>query len=92
MAQDMQSRIESMFRRDRLFAYGFVVALWATLLFVYFSVNGYIEDGLARVVLAVAGLLVGIFNTAAIVAMISHYAHDKRFIYELDIKHLDAHR
>lgn len=92
MPSDMQSRVDSMFRMDRAWAWGFVVVLWAVLLFVYFSVSGYIEDEAARIVLGIAGLLVGIFNTAAIGAMISHYAHDKNFIYELDIKHLDANR
>jgi len=88
----MQSRVESMFRKDRAWAWGFVIMLWVVLLFVYFAVSGYIEDNTARIVLAIAGLLVGIFNTAAIGAMVSHYAHDKKFIYELDIKHLDANR
>jgi hypothetical protein len=92
MANDLQSRVDSMFNLDRLWAWGFVVALWAVLLFVFFSVSAYIEDDLARIVLGIAGLLVGVFNTAAIAAMISHFGHDKNFIYELDIKHLDANR
>jgi hypothetical protein len=92
MANDLQSRVDSMFNKDRLWAWAFVVALWATLLFVYFGVSGYIEDGTAKLLLAVAGILVGVFNTASIAAMISHYGHDKKFIYELDIKHLDANR
>jgi len=92
MANDLQSRVDSMFNKDRLWAWAFVVVLWASLLFVFFSVSGYIQDGTARILLAIAGLLVGIFNTASIAAMISHYGHDKKFIYELDIKHLDANR
>jgi hypothetical protein len=92
MANDLQSRVDSMFNRDRLWAWAFVVVLWAVLLFVYFAVSGYIQDGNARILLAIAGLLVGVFNTASIAAMISHYGHDKKFIYELDIKHLDANR
>lgn len=92
MTSNLQTRIDSMFRRDRLWAWAFIIALWATLFFVFFSVQAYIEDGGARIVLAVAGLLVGFFNTAAIAAMVSHYGHDKNFIYELDIKHLDANR
>lgn len=92
MANDLDARVESMFNKDRLWALTFVVALWATLIFVAFMVAPYIEDGSARLLLIVAGALVGIFNTAAITAMISHYAHDKKFIYELDIKHLDARR
>lgn len=97
MAQDvvgasMQSRIDRMFARDRLWAWAFVIVLWIVLAFVYFAVSGYIVDGTAKIVAAIAGLLVGIFNTASIAAMISHYGHDKNFIYELDIRHLDANR
>ena len=97
MAQDaigasMQSRIDRMFARDRLWAWAFVIVLWIVLAFVYFSVSSIIVDGTAKIVAAIAALLVGIFNTASIAAMISHYGHDKNFIYELDIRHLDANR
>jgi len=97
MAQDvigasMQERVDRMFARDRLWAWGFVIVLWIVLAFVYFAVSGLIHDGTAKVVAAVAALLVGVFNTASIAAMISHYSHDKNAIYELDIKHLDARR
>jgi len=97
MAQDvmtgsMQSRIDRMFARDRLWAWAFVIVLWIVLAFVYFAVSGYIQDGTAKIVAAIAAVLVGLFNTASIAAMISHYGHDKNAIYELDIKHLDAHR
>lgn len=97
MAQDvigasMQSRVDRMFARDRLWAWGFVIVLWIVLAFVFFAVSGLIQDGIAKIVAAVAALLVGVFNTASIAAMISHYGHDKNAIYELDIKHLDARR
>lgn len=81
-----------MFGRDRLWAWGFVIALWIVLAFVYFAVSGVIVDGTAKMVAAIAAVLVGVFNTASIAAMISHYGHDKNAIYELDIKHLDANR
>jgi hypothetical protein len=89
MATDLQSRIDAMFKRDKLWAYGFVAVLWATLAFVFFSVNPLIPDDTMRVVIAVAAVILGLFNTASITAMISHYGHDKNFIYELDIRHLD---
>ena len=92
IALNMQSRVDQMFARDRLWAWAFVVVLWVVLAFVYFAVSGYIIDGTAKVVAGVAALLVGIFNTASIAAMINHYSHDKNFIYETDIRHLDAHR
>ena len=92
MAQDLQTRINQMYAKDRLWAWAFVIVLWVVLAFVYFAVSGIIVDGTAKIVAAIAALAVGIFNTASIAAMISHYGHDKSFIYELDIKHLDANR
>ncbi|MDY0882091.1 hypothetical protein ACFPL7_21105 [Dongia soli] len=92
MAESMQARIDAMFRRDKLWAFGFVLVLWAVLAFVFFSVNPLIPDNTMRVVIAVAAVVLGLFNTASIVAMISHYSHDKNFIYELDIRHLDEAR
>jgi hypothetical protein len=92
MAESMQARIDAMFRRDKLWAFGFVLVLWAVLAFVFFSVNPLIPDNTMRVVIAVSAVILGLFNTASIVAMISHYSHDKNFIYELDIRHLDEAR
>jgi hypothetical protein len=92
IGQSMQSRVDRMFARDRLWAWGFVIALWIVLAFVYFAVSGVIVDGTAKTVAAIAAILVGVFNTASIAAMISHYSHDKNAIYELDIRHLDAKR
>ena len=92
MAESMQARIDAMFRRDKLWAFGFVLVLWAVLAFVFFSINPLIPDNTMRVVIAVAAVILGLFNTASIVAMISHYSHDKNFIYELDIRHLDEAR
>jgi hypothetical protein len=90
--QSMQSRVDRMFARDRLWAWAFVIVLWIVLAFVYFAVSSIIVDGTAKIVAAIAAILVGVFNTASIAAMISHYGHDKKFIYELDIRHLDANR
>jgi hypothetical protein len=88
----MQARIDAMFRRDKLWAFGFVLVLWAVLAFVFFSINPLIPDNTMRVVIAVAAVILALFNTASILAMISHYSHDKNFIYELDIRHLDEAR
>jgi hypothetical protein len=90
IGQSMQSRVDRMFQQDKMWAWGFVIALWITLAFVYFATIGYVEDGSVKVVIGIAALILGGLNTASIGAMISHYSHDKKSIYELDIKHLDA--
>lgn len=86
---NMERRIQKMFRNDRLMASIFVIALWITYAFVYLAIEQYFRLTSVRIVLLIAGALVVLFNTASVVAMIRHYAEDKHFIYEIDIKHLD---
>jgi len=92
MANDIESRIEAMYARDRLFAWGFVLALWVTVIFVLLAVQPYIEDTSILVVCWIAAALLLLFNTTSIGAMVRHYGHDKTNIYGTDIKHLDAGR
>ena len=39
-----------------------------------------------------AGVVILVFNTAAILAMLRHYREDRDFMYRLDITFLDASR
>src|SRR5919198_1317719 len=89
-ALTLDDRIEKMHARDRIGALAFVVLLWLTMFFVLFVVWPHMTVGGIKTILVVFGALVLAFNTAAIVAMLRHYSHDKHFIYGLDIKHLDA--
>jgi hypothetical protein len=85
-------RIQSMFAGDRLWAIFAVVSLWAIYAFVFWRVLPVAgSEGIVEA-LAVAGGLVLLFNTASILAMVNHYAHDKDHIYGLDIHYLDLKR
>lgn len=90
--RSLDARIDRMYQNDRMGALAFVAGLWVTVLFALFTMWPLIDEGAIRIVLAIAGVLVLAFNTAAIVAMLRHYSHDKSFIYGLDIKHLDEMR
>ncbi len=92
MNTDVRARIDAMFSRDKAMAWVFIVLLWVSIAFVYFAIIGFVEDGAMRVVLSIGALLLLIFNTASMLAMIRHYAQDKDHIYGLDIKHLDENR
>jgi hypothetical protein len=92
MAQDLQARIEALFARDRLWAIGFVVALWVTVLFVMLAVRGFMTHPGVEIVCWIAAVVLLLFNTASITAMIRHYRDDKQHIYSVDIRHLDAGR
>ena len=89
---NLEQRIERMHGRDRIGAMAFVVALWIVMLFVLFRIWPVITNDGIHAVLVVAGILVLLFNTAAIWAMLKHYQEDKHFIYGLDLKHLDEMR
>ena len=86
---DLNQRIEAMYQGDRRGAWLFVLALWVAIIFVLIMSWPYIPDTGVRVVVLIAAVVLLIFNTASVGAMLRHYAEDKKFIYSLDIKHLD---
>jgi hypothetical protein len=88
----LQQRIDATFARDRLWAMGFVVVLWAVIFFVLLQVHSYIANGSIEIVCWIAAFMLVLFNTTSITAMIRHYSHDKNHIYSVDIRHLDAGR
>jgi hypothetical protein len=92
MANGLESRIDAMFSRDKIFAWGFVIALWAAVIFVLLAVQSYIDQTSILVASWIAAALLLLFNTASIAAMVRHYGNDKAHIYGTDIKHLDAGR
>lgn len=92
MSSDLSTRIEAMFRRDRLWAWAFVVVLWCVVGFVLVMIYPLAQDDTVRTVMVIAAAVLVAFNTASIGAMVHHYAHDKEFIYGLDIRHLDEAR
>jgi hypothetical protein len=82
-------RIEPMHRRDVRVAWAFVIGLWFAIIFVLWATWDIAPSGTARTVLLIGGAVVLAFNTAAIVAMLTHYREDRDFIYGLDLKFLD---
>ena len=90
-AGDLSARIDAMYARDRLWAWGFVVALWLVVAFVLLSSIPY-ASGSVTTVCWIAAIVLLIFNTGSIANMVRHYGHDKERIYGTDIKHLDAGR
>src|SRR5262249_17782818 len=92
MASDLESRIDAMYSRDRIFAWGFVIALWVTVLFVLIAVQSYIDDTSISVACWIAAAVLLLFHTTSIWAIVRHSGHDQGHIYGTDIRHLDAGR
>ena len=78
-----------MHKRDTQIAWAFVAGLWLSLLFVAWGTWDLAPDGPSRILLLIGGLIILLFNTAAILAMLQHYREDRDFIYGLDIKFFD---
>lgn len=89
---DLNQRIEAMYRGDVRGAWLLIALLWIVILFVLFMSWPLIPDTGVRTVVLLAAAAVLTFNTAAVLAMVKHYAEDKEFIYSLDIKNLDIAR
>ena len=89
---ELDGRIAAMHRSDVRIAWAFVVGLWLSIFFVAYATWNLAPNGTARVLLLIAGAVILIFNTAAIMAMLRHYREDRDFMYGLDIKFLDAAR
>lgn len=91
-AGSLGSRIHSMARRDQIVSAVFTVAMWIVLLFTYFAVRPSVPSAGVSVALLVSLVVLGVFNTASMIAMLSSYARDKDFIYREDIVNLDRNR
>jgi hypothetical protein len=89
---NLTDRIEAMHRSDVRIAWAFVVGLWLAVIFVAFFTWDLAPSGGPRVMLLIAGAVILLFNTAAIMAMLKHYRDDRDFMYGLDIKFLDEAR
>ena len=89
---DLDQRIEAMHRSDVRIAWAFVVGLWVAMIFVAIATWDLAPDNQSRGLLLIAGAVILVFNTAAIMAMLKHYREDRDFMYGLDIKFLDEAR
>jgi fatty acid desaturase len=89
MSPGKDARVDAMFGSDRIAAIVALAALWATLAFVFVSVIPLAGSSEVLYVLAAGVGMVLLFNTASIIALISHYSEDRQHIYGLDLHYLD---
>ncbi|MHB1344742.1 MAG: hypothetical protein ACYCX3_10345 [Thermoleophilia bacterium] len=86
-------RIDSMYKRDVITIYVFVIALWIVLWSVFFFVaNRYIDDDLLRFVLILLGLFASVFNTVGMVQNIRRLRHERVRFYSQDLYWQDQKR
>ena len=89
---DLNQRIEAMYRSDVRGAWLLLALLWIVVVFILVMSWPLIPDSTVRIVSLLSALVLLIFNTASVLAMVRHYAEDKEFIYGLDIKTSDANK
>lgn len=87
-----ESRIAKMCRTDRGVVAFWIVFMWIILAAVYIQVSALAESPSSRMVAMAAGILVGLFNTAALIAVSGHLNRKKNQLYSEDIFHQEKMR
>jgi len=70
-----------MYRSDMALVGIFFAAMWVVLLFVLFQVHGIAPDQATRIVATATALLVGIFSSGALVAVVIHLRKHREDLY-----------
>lgn len=81
-------RVSKMCRNDRSMIVFWIFFMWIILGAVYWQVNSLAETPTVRVVALIAGVLVGLFNTAALLAVSGHLKRRKDILYAEDLSNL----
>jgi hypothetical protein len=81
-----------MLRRDIVVGVAFAALMWLTLLFTFVITSTVVDDPAVTMVMGVAGAVLGVFNTLALLSMIRRYRAERVHVYGEDIHHLDAAR
>ncbi len=84
-----ETRISKMSRNDRGIIVFWIIFMWIILASVYMQVSALADKPEIRIVALVVGILVGTFNTAALIAVLGHLKHKKNQLYAEDIYHLE---
>lgn len=92
MPPSLESRIAVLARRDRVLAISFTLLMWLVLAFLFVTASAVAPHPSIIVVLAVATLLLGLFNTASVLALLRRYAESRELIYRPDVLRLDLMR
>lgn len=81
-----------MLKRDILAGVIFAAVMWVTIIFVLVVTVRVVDDAAVAWVLIGSAVVLGLFNTASLMSMISRYKHERHHVYGEDIAHLDASR
>lgn len=84
-----ESRISKMCSKDRSIVAFWIALMWLILAAVYLQVSSLADSSSSKMIALVAGILVGLFNTAALVAVSGHLKGKKQKLYSEDIFHLE---
>lgn len=92
MNSALEARINAMLRRDIIIGIAFATLMWLAVLFTLFSALRVIDDAGVKVVLTLAAIVLGTFNTLSLLSLIRRYRVEREHVYGEDIHYLDAAR
>lgn len=85
-------RVDGMFRRDCVAAFGAIAAVWALYAFIYYTLHEIFGELGLNPLMSGLALTILLLNLAAVIAMIRHYSEDRTAIYSRDLYYLDMLR
>lgn len=88
----LQQRIDTMLKRDIMAGVIFAAVMWVSIIFVLVVTVRVVDDASVSGVLVASAVVLGLFNTASLMSMISRYKQERHHVYGEDIAHLDAQR
>lgn len=86
------ARMARMYRGDCAWALAALVALWATIAFVFLGICQQCGDRNVIAALGIGGSVLLLLNTASIIALVRHYTADRLHLYGLDLFYIDEMR
>jgi len=88
----LEKRIARMYRQDTAIVILSVAAIWSALGCVLRAALPLADDARVKLILEVSAVAVGVFATAALIAVLAHLRRNRAALYHEDLAHLkDRH-
>ncbi|HUR95282.1 MAG TPA: hypothetical protein VMY76_11900 [Gemmatimonadales bacterium] len=78
-------RIDALYHSDVRIMYGFAIAMWVVLWFIFFAVAKYVTDSRLLVVLFALNALACLFNTVGLVQNVRRLGQERLRFYSQDL-------
>lgn len=87
-SQNQETMMNRSYRCDTVVIVGFIMVMWVILTGVLLQVVSLLDGHSVKIIASISALIVGIFCTASLVAVLVHLKHKRKVIYGEDVHNL----